>query len=73
MVSGPRRAVFLDPDGVLNRAEVREGNPYSPRQLEAFRLLPGVRAAVKWLKEAGLFVMVSPISLMSGTDVVSAG
>jgi hypothetical protein len=30
MVSGPRRAVFLDPDGVLNRAEVREGNPYSP-------------------------------------------
>jgi hypothetical protein len=40
MVSGPRRAVFLDPNGVLNRAEMREGNPYSPRRLEPFRLLP---------------------------------
>lgn len=53
-----RRAVFLDRDGVLNRTEVRDGKPYAPRRLEDFRLLPGVAAATKRLKDAGFFLAV---------------
>ena len=52
------RAVFLDRDGVINRCEVRNGKPYSPRCLDDFRLLPGAAAAVQALKNAGLLVIV---------------
>lgn len=52
-----RRAVFLDRDGVINRCEVRGGKPYAPRNLSDFRLLPGVAAAVRDLKDAGLLVI----------------
>ena len=31
----PRRAVFLDRDGVINRAIVRDGTPYPPATLDA--------------------------------------
>lgn len=55
---GLRPAVFLDRDGVLNRAEVRDGKPYAPRRLEEFRLLPGVAAAVAALRDAGFLVVV---------------
>jgi D-glycero-D-manno-heptose 1,7-bisphosphate phosphatase len=56
-VSG-RPAVFLDRDGVLNRAEVRDGKPYAPRRPQDFRLLPGSGAAVRALREAGFLVIV---------------
>jgi D-glycero-D-manno-heptose 1,7-bisphosphate phosphatase len=52
------RAVFLDRDGVINRCEVRNGKPYSPRHLNNFRLLPGAAAAIGALKSAGLLVIV---------------
>ena len=35
-------AVFLDRDGVINRALVRDGKPYPPAGLEEFEILPGV-------------------------------
>jgi D-glycero-D-manno-heptose 1,7-bisphosphate phosphatase len=57
-MSAGRRAVFLDRDGVLNRAEVRDGKPYAPRRLEEFRLLPGTAAALRGLREARLFLVV---------------
>ncbi|HEX6895295.1 MAG TPA: HAD family hydrolase [Bryobacteraceae bacterium] len=53
-----RRAVFLDRDGVLNRAWVREGKPYPPASLSEFRLLPGVREACRKLREAGFALIV---------------
>ena len=53
-----RRAVFLDRDGVINRCEVRNGKPYAPRRLEDFRLLPGVKNAVRALKRAKFLVIV---------------
>ena len=34
-MNGPRkRAIFLDRDGVLNRAVVRDGKPYPPTSVE---------------------------------------
>lgn len=53
-----RRAVFLDRDGVLNRALVRDGKPYPPATLEALELLPGVPAALARLKAAGFLLVV---------------
>ena len=52
------RAVFLDRDGVINRALVRERKPYAPRHLREFRLLPGVGDAVTRLKSVGFLIIV---------------
>jgi D-glycero-D-manno-heptose 1,7-bisphosphate phosphatase len=53
-----RRAVFLDRDGVINRALVKNGKPYAPRHLGEFRLLPGVADAVAQLKSVGFLMIV---------------
>ena len=53
-----RRAVFLDRDGVVNRAVVREGKPYPPPSLSDLRLLPGVREACRLLREAGFALVL---------------
>jgi D-glycero-D-manno-heptose 1,7-bisphosphate phosphatase len=54
----PARAVFLDRDGVLNRALEREGRPYPPASLEEFAILPGVPEACGLLKQAGYLLVV---------------
>jgi D-glycero-D-manno-heptose 1,7-bisphosphate phosphatase len=54
-----RRAVFLDRDGVLNRAIVRDGRPYPPAVPEAFEILPGVAEAARRLRDAGFLVIVA--------------
>jgi D-glycero-D-manno-heptose 1,7-bisphosphate phosphatase len=53
------RAVFLDRDGVINRALEREGQPYSPASLGEFEILPGVAAACAKLKQAGFLLVVA--------------
>ena len=53
-----RRAVFLDRDGVLNRAILREGKPYSPANLSELRVLSGVRDACRRLSEAGFALIL---------------
>ena len=52
------RAVFLDRDGVLNRAVLRNGRPHPPGTLEEFELLPGVEEACALLKQAGYLLVV---------------
>jgi D-glycero-D-manno-heptose 1,7-bisphosphate phosphatase len=52
-----RRAVFLDRDGVLNRAVVREGRPYPPDTVEALEILPGVPEACAALRAAGFLLI----------------
>ncbi len=47
-------AVFLDRDGVLTRAVMVDGKPYPAKSLEEAVLLPGVEAACRALREAGL-------------------
>ena len=53
-----RRAVFLDRDGVINRAYVRDGKPYPPDSMAEFEILPGVKEAIAQLKSAGFLVIV---------------
>ena len=52
-----RRAVFLDRDGVLNRAEVRDGKPYPPATLDELAILPGVPEALARLRAAGFLLL----------------
>jgi D-glycero-D-manno-heptose 1,7-bisphosphate phosphatase len=51
-------AAFLDRDGVINRAIVRDGRPYPPASLEQLEILPGVPRALAALHEAGLRLIV---------------
>ena len=52
------KAVFLDRDGVINRAYVREGKPYPPAGLEEIKVLPGVPQALMALRRAGFLLIV---------------
>ena len=55
---GSLKAVFLDRDGVLNRAIVRDGKPYPPADLAALEILPDVPEALAALKAAGFLLLV---------------
>jgi D-glycero-D-manno-heptose 1,7-bisphosphate phosphatase len=59
MESGKKRAVFLDRDGVINRALERDGKPYPPTSLSEFEILPEVSAACARLKAAGFLLVVA--------------
>ena len=52
------RAVFLDRDGVLNAAVVRDGKPYPPASAAELVILPGVAAALEQLHAAGFMLVV---------------
>ena len=52
-------AVFLDRDGVINRALERDGKPYPPTSLAEFEILPGVLEACVKLKRAGFLLVVA--------------
>jgi D-glycero-D-manno-heptose 1,7-bisphosphate phosphatase len=53
------RAVFLDRDGVINRALERDSKPYPPRNLSEFEILPGVPEACAKLKAACFLLVVA--------------
>lgn len=53
-----KRAVFLDRDGVINRAIVRDGKPYPPDRVEVLEILPGVAESLARLKAAGFLLIV---------------
>ncbi|MBI3317873.1 MAG: HAD family hydrolase [Candidatus Omnitrophica bacterium] len=54
----PRRAVFLDRDGVLLKATVEGGVFRTARSIEEFELLPRVAEALGLLRGAGLELVV---------------
>jgi D-glycero-D-manno-heptose 1,7-bisphosphate phosphatase len=51
-------AVFLDRDGTLNAATVRDGKPYPPASLAELVILPGARDGLTALKAAGYRTIV---------------
>lgn len=53
-----KRAVFLDRDGVLNRAIVREGKPHPPANLDELEILPGVKESLDRLHNANYLLIV---------------
>jgi len=53
------RAVFLDRDGVLNRAILRDGIPCPPRTLQELEIVPGAATGLAKLKQRGFLVLVT--------------
>ncbi len=54
-----KRAVFLDRDGVINRAIEREGKPFAPTSYAEFEIYPEVFAACAKIKAAGFLLLVA--------------
>jgi D-glycero-D-manno-heptose 1,7-bisphosphate phosphatase len=53
-----RPAVFLDRDGVINRAFIRDGTPCPPVSLRDLEILPHVPEALRALKSHGYSLVV---------------
>jgi D-glycero-D-manno-heptose 1,7-bisphosphate phosphatase len=58
LIVNPVRAVFLDRDGVVNKAVVREGKPYPPNSVEEMEIAPDAEEALTLLKKAGFALLV---------------
>jgi D-glycero-D-manno-heptose 1,7-bisphosphate phosphatase len=68
------RAVFLDRDGVLNEAVIRNGKPFAPMSPDDFRIYPEAAPALARLKEAGylLIVVTNQPDVSRGTQTCAA-
>jgi D-sedoheptulose 7-phosphate isomerase len=69
-----RPAVFLDRDGVINRATVRDGKPFPPSSVQELELLPEVASSLHDLKAHGfaLFVITNQPDVARGTQTPEA-
>lgn len=59
IITARRRAVFLDRDGVLNRALSRGGKPYPPASVAELEIEPDAAGALAELKRAGFRLLVA--------------
>ena len=53
-----RKAVFLDRDGVLSKAFIKNGISFAPKSLKDFKLFSGSKNFVKKLQLSGFMVIV---------------
>jgi D-glycero-D-manno-heptose 1,7-bisphosphate phosphatase len=53
-----KKAIFLDRDGVLNRALIKNGKPYPPFDLDNLEILDGVKDSIFALQKANWLVIV---------------
>ncbi|MCI0412587.1 HAD family hydrolase [bacterium] len=58
MTRDKRRSIFLDRDGVINKALIKDGKPFSPPSPESVSIPEGVPTALRKLKEAGFLLIV---------------
>jgi D-sedoheptulose 7-phosphate isomerase len=70
----PRAAVFLDRDGVINRAVVRDGKPFPPSSMDELELLSEVPSSLAALKAHGfaLYVITNQPDVTRGTQTREA-
>lgn len=68
------KAVFLDRDGVINRAVLRDGKPHPPDRVEDLEVLDGVPDALRKLRGAGfrLIVVTNQPDVARGTQTREA-
>jgi|TARA_B100000959_G_scaffold140580_1_gene147669 D-glycero-D-manno-heptose 1,7-bisphosphate phosphatase len=52
------KAVFLDRDGVINKAFVKNGLPFSPPSFSELKILPGVKESVKLLSKMNFVSLI---------------
>jgi D-glycero-D-manno-heptose 1,7-bisphosphate phosphatase len=52
------KAIFLDRDGVLNKAIIKNRKPYPPSNIEELEILPGVLEGIELLKHSGFKLIV---------------
>ncbi len=73
-VGALKTAVFLDRDGVLNEAVVRDGKPYPPASADAVRVVPDAASALARLKALGLplIVVTNQPDVARGTQTAEA-
>lgn len=50
--------MFLDRDGVINRALIVDGKPHPPDPVSSYQILPGVPEALLRLRQAGFLLIV---------------
>ena len=53
-----KKAVFLDRDGVINKAIIKDGKPLSPDSLKELEILPGVNQSIIKLKKLNFVCLV---------------
>lgn len=53
-----KRAVFLDRDGVVNKAIIKDNLPQSPKKLSELEIIQGVRLSIELLKMKGFEIVV---------------
>ena len=53
-----KKAVFLDRDGVINKAIVKNGLPTPPSLLDELKILPGVKESILKLKKLNFVCIV---------------
>jgi D-glycero-D-manno-heptose 1,7-bisphosphate phosphatase len=68
------RAVFLDRDGVLNRAIVRDGKPYPPASVAELEIVDDAASSLARLKNLGflLLVVTNQPDVARGTQTLDA-
>ena len=69
-----RKAVFLDRDGVLNEAIVRNGKPYPPASVSELVIIPDAGECLAELRNAGflLIVVSNQPDVARGTQTLQA-
>jgi len=68
------RAVFIDRDGVINHAVVRDGKPYAPDSVHELKVIDGVEDGLRKLQNAGfrLIVVTNQPDVARGTQTREA-